>query len=257
MLAKAKGAVAGRAAAIANQAESIATLNVESQIKSGAAAVQNAVEANLRGARGGGGIGGTVAAVGVGVGVAAVTAAASTIAPAVVSMVKQSEEEVPVPPATCWCGFTPMSPGCLATTTKALCFLPSLVFHLLGWLCYAAVAQVDLAVMACLCLFPATRVRVSKTTGKTLSWLRNAKHGKPWVTDHILTQARRDPETGCLEGCHYCMAQCQLRNGEPTEVCTLCCETYCGGGRFKSGHYYGHGVAAPCQVCLLDNDEQV
>ena len=81
MLAKAKGAVAGRAAAIANQAESIATLNVESQIKSGAAAVQNAVEANLRGARGGGGIGGTVAAVGVGVGVAAVTAAASTIAP--------------------------------------------------------------------------------------------------------------------------------------------------------------------------------
>ena len=94
MLAKAKGAVAGRAAAIANQAESIATLNVESQIKSGAAAVQNAVEANLRGARGGGGIGGTVAAGGVGVGVAAVTAAASTIAPAVVSMVKQSEEEV-------------------------------------------------------------------------------------------------------------------------------------------------------------------
>lgn len=77
------------------------------------------------------------------------------------------------------------------------------------------------------------------------------------MTDHILTQARRDPETGCLEGCHYCMAQCQLRNGEPTEVCTLCCETYCGGERFKSGHYYGHGVAAPCQVCLLDNDEQV
>lgn len=193
MLAKAKGAVAGRAAAITNQAESIATLNVESQIKSGAAAVQNAVEANLRGAKGGGGIGGTVAAVGVGVGVAAVTAAASTIAPAVVSMVKQSEEEVPVPPATCWCGFAPMSPGCLATTTKALCFLPSLVFHLLGWLCYAAVAQVDMAVMACLCLFPATRVRVSKTTGKTLSWLRNAKHGKPWVSRALFSVPCKRP----------------------------------------------------------------
>lgn len=118
-------------------------------------------------------------------------------------------------------------------------------------------------ILGLLCCCPAAccgdaRKRVSKTHGRMLIWLKNEKHGKPWVTNHILKTARADPETGCVEGCHYALMQFDLINSVPEDVCELCFVSLCCGNEpSKSGQYYGHGFAAPCQVCLLDNKEQV
>ncbi len=262
MLAKAKGAVSEKARAAAARAEAAATQQVEAHLKTSAARVQSNAEGSIGGR---GDVVSKVSNVALAASAAAVGAAASTIAPGVVSMVKQSYEDVPVPPPTCWCGVTPLEPGCAATTTKVACFVPALVTHVLGSFAYAATASVNCAILGALCLCPTcccgdTRKRVSKTHGRMLSWLKNNKHGRPWVTSHILRAARDDPQTGCLEGCHYAIMQCQLANGTPDDVIGQCCDSCCSEDprdRFKSGQYYGHGVAAPCQVCLLDNSEQI